>query len=141
MKERCCECCTGEPPPKQPDMPIAEIEEDMRRLRSPAQMDEFAAWLKERPVRVQQAVRDFPHFQMYLVKEGAPYKYTCGGSVVSPLSYIEDEKTGRVDVQFRVLRSPIGQAGVAAVIGLRYLEPITLDDLKVIEKLERLEER
>lgn len=130
MKDKCYTCQTGEDPPKQPDVPIEEIEEDMRRMRSPAAMDELAKWLDERPLRVQEAARNFPPFQMYLVKEGAPYKFTCAGSIVSSLKFTEDQKTGRVSIWFRVLRSPIGYAGVVAEIDPEYLKPITLDDLK-----------
>lgn len=130
MKDKCCSCQTGEAPPKQPDVPIEEIEEDMRRMRSPSGMDDLAKWLDERPLRVQEAARNFPPFQMYLVKEGAPYRFTCAGSIVSPLKFTEDQKTGRVSTWFRVLRSPIGHAGVVAEIDPEYLKPVTLDEVK-----------
>lgn len=135
MKQGCCyECHTGEPPRKQPDMPIEVIEEEMRRLRSPAKMDELGKWLDTRPPRVQQMARDFPQFQLYLVKEPAPYRYTVAGSIVSPYSFTESEKTGRITIKFVVLRSPVGHTGVIAEIDPCWVKPITLDDLKEMVK-------
>ena len=117
-------------------MTIEEIEKDMRRARTPAAMDELVKWLASRPFHVQEAARNFPPYQLYLVQEGAPYRYTVAGSVVSPLSFVEKEEGGKVDIRFRVLQSPIGRAGVAAVIDPQFLEPITLDDLKEMREKE-----
>lgn len=126
---RCYTCETGEDIPKQDDLPIEEIEKDMNEIRSPQYMDEFSEWLKTRPLKVREMARNFPPFQLYEVNKGAPYRFTCEGSIVSSYSFIET-KSGRVEIRFKVLRSPKGYAGVVAEIDPQYVTPITLDDLK-----------
>lgn len=112
----------------QDDVPIEEIEEEIRDMRSPAEMDKLEKWLKSRPPEVEKVARMFPPWQLYRIKEGAPYSYTVSGSIVS--SYRLVECGYAVEVYFRVLRSPLGYAGVAARIDPKFLEPITIDDLK-----------
>jgi len=117
---------------KQPNASVEVIEEEIKELRSPATMDRMEAWLKERPKAVQEMARKFPHYQMYLVKKGAPYRFTGEGCVVAVYSFVEGKRG--VELRCRVLRSPIGYAGVIAEIDPEYLEPITLDDLKEMVK-------
>ena len=126
------ECATyeGRVVEKQENVPIEELEEEIREMRTPAEMDELEEWLKSRPPKVEKVARMFPPWQLYRIKEGAPYRFTVSGSVVSAYKFVECIDGVGVDVYFRVLQSPIGYAGVVAHISPAFLEPITLDDLK-----------
>lgn len=130
-ESRCRECVTGESPPKRRDVSIEQLEREMEEIRSPEFMEKLRQWLETRPLAVQEAARKYPPHQMYRVKEGAPYKYTVAGSIVSSFSIVEEgEVPDQVEVRFAVLRSPIGQAGAVAAIDEEHLEPISLEQLK-----------
>ena len=128
MDHNCVTCKTGKPPTKQPDMTIEEIEADIRQLRSPPVMDQMEEWIASRPPAVREMARKFPHYQLYRVKENAPYRFTVAGSIVGILKFTETSEG--VEPWFHVLRSPLGYAGVVAHIDPYWIEPITLDELK-----------
>lgn len=123
-----CPLCAGTLT-KHPDLTIEEIEEQLRDLSSPASMDKMDEWIKTLPEHVQKWARDFPHNQLYRIKEGAPYVYTCAGCIVGVERFREKDYP-KVELVVRVLRSPIGYAMVGAEVDPEWLEPITLDDLK-----------
>lgn len=123
-----CDCigCRGEEPPKQPNLTIEEIEKDVLDMTS--NKEELEEWIASRPPLVQEAAKKFLPWNLYRVKEGAPYKYTVAGSIVAVYKFTEDED-GSVGVWFRVLRSPLGYAGIHAEIDPEWLELITLEQL------------
>ncbi len=123
-----CVTCGGGVVEKQEDMSIEEIEEELREMRTPAEMDKLEKWLKNRPSEVERVAREFPPWQLYRIKDQAPYRFTVEKSVVASYKFVETNNG--VEAYFRVLRSPIGYAGVVAHISPAFLEPITLDDLK-----------
>ncbi len=51
--------------------------------------DEFEKWLATRPKMIQEMGRKYPPGQ-YIISEGAPYGFTCPGSIVNIVAYNED---------------------------------------------------
>jgi hypothetical protein len=56
--------------------------------------EEFEKWLTTRPQMIQEMGRKYPPGQ-YVIAEGAPYGFTCPGTIVNILAYCED---GSIDV-------------------------------------------
>jgi len=118
----------GANPLQREDVTLERLEERMREMRTPQHLDEYETWLRTLSPQVQEPLRSFPPWQLYRVRAGAPYRFTVAGSIVAIHRIVELCET--VEPHFRVLRSPIGYAGVLAHIAPCWLEPVTLDDLK-----------
>lgn len=53
------------------------------------QKEEFEEWLKDRPRVIQDLGKKYPIYELYRMKENAPYAISCAGTIVYLYSYIE----------------------------------------------------
>ena len=51
---------------------------------------EFQEWLDEQPAIVQKVGKEYPVYDQYVMKDGAPYEISCGGTIVTLYSYHEN---------------------------------------------------
>ena len=112
---------------EQPDATFEEIEQDIEKIREPESMLAIKEFIAGLPKKLQRVCKEYPIDQIYRIKKGAPYRFTCPGCIVALRSIHEHTP---VEFSVLVLRSPIGYAGVVAEVEPKWLEHVTVDQLR-----------
>lgn len=98
-------------------------------------------WLESRPPEIRKLVESHPDYQVYRVKDGAPYGGTHPGCIGIVMAYTEqtEGRPGWYAIKFGMLRAADnGQyIPIYAHVDAEWLEPVPMEEL---ERNARLEE-